>query len=689
MFDIRRILESFSYEIQILIDGFVGLLYGYPVTASLIKNVTPWMKAHNVTDPRIAFYYASKQTTRCGVMLMFMPSFQNECSRYEYAAENIWILSSNFFTYQVFFYFTFLGSLLEFTYVILMYKEIKITLKIFLDFIITIANIIVQYIYYTRVEGKHALIRDDLLASFRQVESSMLVFLFLMWIKFFVYLKLTKTFGYVIKIIEIMIKELINFFLIFSIIILAFTLICYDLLDESHYKFSTFALSIRSLLEITYGQIFFDGFTQNEVLASVIITIFSVLSMIIMLNLLVAILSNAYSTINERSNLENANILYENYLIRKPDKFHSSLISFPPILNTLSLITAPFIIFKKSSTLNEWVLRIGFSPLVVIYFGIYIAFSITIILPLCWLKYILSICLNVVFRKKTLDSVGLLFLWIFLGYFKLLLLFFTNDIPLFFQSIFYRSLNKDSLDEISIEEIKLIIKTAKKLYEYNDYSNHKDFCAAIRDDLTDLNKKTRKKSKMTDPGYDSSSSPDNRKMQNKIFNYYAGKTMGGRNEDPAALIIPTKEVNKNMENKILQDVEIDKMEVFSLIKQFVGVDGLIMLGRMIQLLEFMSYGKKFTLDEISKKQRDNLVNRIQIVDIVAVEKAVLGILSENLKFNELFVEVQKNINEKKEKTEMEKKKFAAKDETNFNFNEMLLEENSEKSSESSKFDLNT
>ena len=76
------------------------------------------------------------------------------------------------------------------------------------------------------------------------------------------------------------------------------------------------------------------------------------------------------------------------------------------------------------------------------------------------------------------------------------------------------------------------------------------------------------------------------------------------------------------------------MEVFALIKQYIGVDGTIMLKRMVQLLEIMRYCKKFSLEKMNRKQKEKLVNSVQIVDIMAVEKAVLGILAENLKSNE-------------------------------------------------------
>lgn len=636
LFKIRRIFLSFPYNILVLIDGFVGLLYGYPPTPGLIEAIQPWMIEHNVTDPRIAFYYASQQTTRCGVMLMFVPEFQSQCDLYQYAAINVWDRCDQFLILQYFFYFSVLGSIFEFIYVLILYKKIKINLKIAIDLIVCIANIVVQYIYYVKVYGRHAYLRDDLGNAFMIVEKACLVFLFLMWIKFYVYLKLTQTFGYVIKIIEIMIYELINFFLIFALIVLAFALICYDLLDASNWRFGSFEMSIRTLLEITYGQVFFSGFSDNITLETVLITIFSVIGMVIMLNLLVAILSNTYSTINLRSSLENANILYENYLNRRPEKHYSSLICYPPPLNVIMILFSPFIIFLKSERLNKFLSLCCYSIFFIIYLGFYIICSLLITIPICWIKYILSIYVNVVHRTKNYKCYVLFILWMLGGYFYLVYVMLKNDLIVFIKSCFFTSLNKDRLDEITIEEINLIQRTAKLLNQTTEIITLRDFTNSIRHELDNLNQKVRRDSLNTGAATSSNNTEgmiSKRFMLNKIFGLYSSSHGS----------VSSNVHKKTMEKKILQDVEIDKMEVFALIKQYIGVDGTIMLKRMVQLLEIMRYCKKFSLEKMNRKQKEKLVNSVQIVDIMAVEKAVLGILAENLKSNEEFEEVSKNV----------------------------------------------
>jgi len=630
IFKIRRIFQSFPNEILVLIDGFVGLLYGYPVTSELLESIQPWMIANNVTDPKIAFYYASKQTTRCGVMLMFVPEFEPQCSLYEFAATNIWSVMDNFFIFQYFFYFTFLGSIFEFIYAMILTKKIKITLKMILDLIITGANIFVQYIYYQKVYNHHAIIRDNMLVTYNEIEKTMLFYIFLMWIKFLEYLKLTKNFGYIIKIIEIMIKKLIGFMIIFAIIVLAFALLSYDLLDKSNDRFGSFEMSIRTLMEIAYGQVFFNGFSSNETLAVFIITIFSIITMVIMLNLLVAILSNTYQTINERSTVETASILYENYLIRKPDKCHSALIALPPPFNILTVLFSPFLILSKNHKLNKFLLLIGYSFYLIPCFIIFVCINLLVVIPFCWIKYIIFILINVVFKQRSLRSIIFWFSWIVGGLLKLFYLFFTNDIICFTKSIFHYSTNRDKMDEISFKEIKLIKQKACRLLEKGESTTYKELCESIRNELESLNRNISAENGDSFFGLEA---------ENLSKKYVLSKMFQGYSSS----LYPDKR-NANKVKNLLKELEIDKMEVFSLIKQFEGVNGKIMLPRLIGVLDMLKYCKKFSMLKLNQKQEEKVVNNIQIVDVLAAEKVVLGILSGNLKSLELQQEFIKRIN---------------------------------------------
>ena len=151
-------------------------------------------------------------------------------------------------------------------------------------------------------------------------EYAITIFMVFLWVKMLGFLKLTKRFGVLLKIIEYMVLDLVNFFVIFIILILAFGTIFWNSFDESHPEYVTYVRTLRQLILIMYGQVDFSGFTDNITLASVFINIYAVAVIILLLNLLIAILTNTFETINKQSSLENSRILFENYLQRKPNK---------------------------------------------------------------------------------------------------------------------------------------------------------------------------------------------------------------------------------------------------------------------------------------------------------------------------------------------------------------------------------
>lgn len=628
-FELRRTFVSFPDSILIIVDTFIGIIHGYAPAPEFYQVILPWMKKNKVTDPRLAIYAVSKIPDFCEAMLMFVPEFKSQCGVYRDASSRFWPVAEEFIRNQIFFYFTFLGTCLEMLYFYLLHKRLLFNAKILIDLVISFTNIYITYIYYDRVNGKILIVRDDMLASYAVVETNMIIFLFLMWLKFFIYLKLTKTFGYVLKVIEIMLFDLIDFLIIFAVIILAFSLILYDVLSESHFYFNSLISTIRTLLFVTYGGVFFDGFKDNETLGSVLIIIFSLVSIILLLNLLVAILNNTYKTIFERSNLENANIFYSNYLARKPDKFRSALISFPPPVNLIIIPFIPFLIIKKSSRLNYYVCLLGFSLYVITYMSLYIIVNLIILIPLCWGKYLLSIYINVISRSNS-GGKGyiLLLMWFFGGIFHLIYLLFKNDVKLFFHSIFHISLNKDSLDEITLEEIDLIKKTARKLSSMKTTVTLAEYLNAIRNDLDLLNKSTRKY-QMEHASKDNEFNP--KKLN--VFKFLSHNQQLGNDQQNTPL----------PDQNLIQGVEIDKMEVFSLIKQYAGVNGDILLSRIIYLLDSIMYCKKFHFLKLEPKKKMKITNFVQIVDIAATERAVLGILSNNLKSQEQF-EIVNNSN---------------------------------------------
>ena len=123
----------------------------------------------------------------------------------------------------------------------------------------------------------------------------------LLWMKVFFLFKFTRLLGPMIKIIMKMLWEVFLFFLIFAAQIAFFASI-FNLLFVDTAKYSTLYLSIINLFDATLGNYSYDDFKDtaitNSLTAEVCLIIFLIGNYILMINLLVAILSNTYSMLH-------------------------------------------------------------------------------------------------------------------------------------------------------------------------------------------------------------------------------------------------------------------------------------------------------------------------------------------------------------------------------------------------------
>jgi hypothetical protein len=99
---------------------------------------------------------------------------------------------------------------------------------------------------------------------------------------------------------------------------------------------------------ITYGAIRFDSLESRVEIGSILIIMFSFSSLIILMNLLIAILSNTFVLISKRSKLEQAAILYENYKDKRVDRYYSAIIIFPAPFNMMTFVFIPIILIIKN-----------------------------------------------------------------------------------------------------------------------------------------------------------------------------------------------------------------------------------------------------------------------------------------------------------------------------------------------------
>ena len=216
------------------------------------------------------------------------------------------------------------------------------------------------------------------------------IIIFIQWSRVTLVLRLSRTFGPMVEIIIAMIKELFVFgflyLLIFSMFLFTGTILFFRLND-----FNTFEAAAKYLFNASLGTFSFETFDGTMAVSNYIgygfIILYVVFSNITLLNFLIAILSDIYGILKQKSS-----ILYYQQIIKVRqahdfNKYFSSLVWSPPPLNIIIIPFIPFIVFCKSEKLNNILLYICYFPVMVVGILIFITMSF-MHLPFSYLVFV-------------------------------------------------------------------------------------------------------------------------------------------------------------------------------------------------------------------------------------------------------------------------------------------------------------
>lgn len=402
IFRIRRDFNKTHGEILHFHDGMIDLRDGLPRTDYFEKIVFNYSHLHGTTYLESLKFFVQPLPIQ-DVCAAVFPWYTKECNKFykdvydvKYYREVFWIL-------QLYYYLVFFQSVLEILFVYKVQKKIIISNKNWIDILMFILNVYIHAFFFEYLANASYMRKNNVLDKYNTLEQIISVFIFMIWIKFITYLKLIKQFGTIIKVIEVMMTNLLSFFVIFGIIILAFASICFQLFDQYNpAQYGTFWLTLRTLMLLIFGQVDFIQYKENNLVAGIMVNFYEVITFVLLLNLLIAILSNTFNSYNQKSNLQNASILYNDYLAKRPDKFYSSLVGICPPFNIYLIFAAPILLFKKSSKINRICVLIGFFMYSLLFLSIYIFANLAIVFPLCYLRLALTVPLNCVLNRGEL-----------------------------------------------------------------------------------------------------------------------------------------------------------------------------------------------------------------------------------------------------------------------------------------------
>lgn len=633
IFRIRRDFDSTPHEILHLSDGLVDIEYGLSTSEEfnyVIQNFTG-----GSGTPMAQAMQMITTDSFLQICETIFPWFIEDCVVFDQDAEQIIPARRIFWILQLFYYLVFLQTLLEIIFIWKISKRIQISSKNYLDISLGILNIYIHAYYFQNLNGVLYILKNNELSEYQMLEEIVAVFIFLIWMKFITYLKLIKQFGTIIKVIEVMMTKSITFFVILAIIILAFASICaylFDQVDPS--EFGTFWVTLQTLLVFMFGQIEFFNFTDDLLLAGIIINLFEITTYVLLLNLLIAMLSNTFNSLTTMSNLQNASVLYNDYLSKKPDKFYSALTDISPPFNIYMIIAAPIILLKKSSKLNKICVFIGFFMYSLIFLAIYIATNLALVIPLCYLRLALTLPINLILEQRQKNGIYVWLLWLFCGPFYMVWILFKHDVVLFVRSMFYACSMKDKLDEITKEEIMLLYQRAEEnLAKGNEYLNYNEFIDSVKEGIEEINRNFRQHSIVT-KNSNWNIIENLKKKTAKIIGMPNNQEIKEKEKD-------REDLSEKIENKINVFVEIDKMEVFSFLRQFIGINGKINMEKLKFLVNQIKFCKKFNVVSLSKAKRNKLMKVIQVNQMLAVEKGVINMMAEQVRNSKIFDKVLK------------------------------------------------
>ncbi|EAR90628.2 polycystin cation channel protein (macronuclear) [Tetrahymena thermophila SB210] len=298
---------------------------------------------------------------------------------------------------------------------------------------------------------------------------------FILWLRMFIFLIRTQKFGLLVKVIILFTKDLLYFMVILITVTVAFGLINYILFQNSLELYKSIDKSIFNLFAAAFGAFDFNNQTGIQ---SAILIVFLVVVNVILLNLLIAILNTRYEKTMQQSEMEYSLVVYNDYINSRFNPIYMSMISLPPPFNILNFIFGIISFITKSRIWNKIALKIGYTLVIFLpCILLYIALSLVLI-PFSYLYFIHQVSMysfsdNMMYARKknkcfkiTLYLFRLL-TWITLGIPYLLVVFFSNDLPLFCKSAFAHNNNKYNFTKNPVLDLRVI----KYVSLYSNYLN--------------------------------------------------------------------------------------------------------------------------------------------------------------------------------------------------------------------------
>jgi hypothetical protein len=168
------------------------------------------------------------------------------------------------------------------------------------------------------------------------------------WLRLMSVLITTKKLGPFLRMIFLMAKEVVNFFIIYGCLWLCCGAVFTSLFNESSFKFESFSISLRSLFAASLANFDLMAFEENEELGGILLGVYLLMANVMLLNLLIALLSNIYADLIEKVDAEHRAVVISYYNRMFWSMKYGVIIFLPPPFTYLNLILGPIVLLVKN-----------------------------------------------------------------------------------------------------------------------------------------------------------------------------------------------------------------------------------------------------------------------------------------------------------------------------------------------------
>jgi len=253
---------------------------------------------------------------------------------------------------------------------------------------------------------------------------------FLVWTMLISILLTFEEIGPLISLLYMMITLLLKYLLIYLVMIICFSAIFTSIFFESSSNYSTFSSSIIQLFGSFVNTFDTSGFYNYNYFGQILVMLYVTLSAIMLINLLIALLTQAYDKLILQVESSYISILISNYKKFKWDKQYGFLIFVCTPFNFFNAIFGTFL-----CCLNNPVKRESFSNTIskfyfLFYFAVMLIFDFLyslVLIPLCYIKGIyVSLSFNSSLEIGFVWKLLYFLKWLFLGLFFIIFCYYRD-----------------------------------------------------------------------------------------------------------------------------------------------------------------------------------------------------------------------------------------------------------------------